>query len=61
MPKAEETDASFSKNIKSGGWGAIWRDDTPDIQFDIAGLLEMITYDMHAKAMVMSNSIQVAE
>jgi predicted outer membrane repeat protein len=27
------TDASFSENTKSGGWGAIYCDDTPDIQF----------------------------
>jgi hypothetical protein len=34
------TDASFSKNTKLGGWGAICRDDTPDIQIDVAGRLE---------------------
>jgi hypothetical protein len=55
------TGAYFSENTKSGGWGAICRDDTPDIQFDVDGHLEMITDAMHAEAMAMSNAIQVAE
>jgi ribonuclease HI len=54
-------DASFRSLTRSGGWGAICRDSSPEIQSAAAGPLTMIIDAMHAEAMALSNAIQVAE
>jgi hypothetical protein len=54
-------DAAFHQSTRSGGWGAICRDNMSDICFAVAGPLVMMSDAMHAEAMSLSNAIHIAE
>ena len=55
------TDAAFDIQKKSGGWGAICRDNTNTIQFPFAGSLMNASNALHAEAIALSNAIQAAD
>ncbi|XP_071680208.1 uncharacterized protein [Lolium perenne] len=55
------TDASFQEQARSGGWGAICRDEMSDIRFAVVGPLTMLMDAFHAEALALSNAIDVAE
>ena len=55
------TDAAYHDDTKSGGWGAICRDTSNDIQFATVGSLHTIRDGLHAETLALSNAMQVAE
>jgi ribonuclease HI len=53
------TDASFQEQTRSGGWGAICRDEMSDIRFAEVGPLATLLDAFHAEALALSNAIDV--
>jgi hypothetical protein len=54
-------DASFYVSTRSGGWGAICRDNVSLVCFAAAGSIPVASDAFHAEAIALSNAVQIAE
>jgi hypothetical protein len=54
-------DAMLNAELKSGGWGAVYRDASADVCFAAAGPLSSIADALHAETAAMMKAVKLAD